>query len=219
MKADFWHERWESGRTGFHQAEPNRYLTQYWNRLDVNNGAKVFVPLCGKSKDMIWLRNQGHEVIGAELSPIAVRDFFAQNNLQVTQSKHGALERWSGEGITIFCGDVFALTASDLEGVLAVYDRAALIALPPEMRRDYANHLCAILPVSTQSLLVTIDYPQHQRSGPPFSVPDDEVHTLFNKGFDIELLFEEDVKSESERISDKMDYLNERVYLVSKNHR
>jgi len=165
---------------------------------------------------MLWLRDQGYGVIGAELSPIAVRDFFAQNDLNVTQSKQGALERWDGEGITVFCGDVFALTADDLAGVRAVYDRAALIALPPDMRRAYANHLRAILPVGTRLLLVTIDYPQHQRSGPPFSVPDDEVHTLFDEGFDVEQIFSEDVKGESERISDRMDYLNERVYLVSK---
>ena len=216
MKADFWHERWASGRTGFHQDETNRYLMQYWDRLNVPKSDKVFVPLCGKSKDMIWLRDQGHEVIGAELSPIAVRDFFAENNLQVTQTKLGSLDRWESEGITVFCGDVFALTADDLAGVRAVYDRAALIALPPEMRRAYANHLRAILPVGTRSLLVTIDYPEHQRSGPPFSVPEDEVHTLFDEGFDVEQVFVEDVKGESERISDQMDYLNERVYLVSK---
>jgi thiopurine S-methyltransferase len=216
LKAAFWHERWESGRTGFHQSETNRYLVQYWEHLNLTKNAKVFVPLCGKSKDMLWLREQGYEVIGAELSPIAVRDFFAQNNLPASQSNHGPFERWVGEGMTIFCGDVFALSARDLEGVQAIYDRAALIALPPDMRHNYANHLHAILPVNTQTLLVTIDYPQHQRSGPPFSVPNDEVHTLFGKAFDIELLFEEDVKGESERISDKMDYLNERVYLISK---
>ena len=217
MKAGFWHERWEGGRTGFHQSETNRYLMQYWDRLNLKKNAKVFVPLCGKSNDMLWLRDQGHEVIGAELSPIAVRDFFTQNNLHATQTKHGALERWNSEGITIFCGDVFALSANDLEGVQAVYDRAALIALPPEMRRDYATHLRTILPVGTQSLLVTIDYPQHQRSGPPFSVPDDEVHALFQEGFDVTKIVSENVKSKSERISDNMDYLNENIFLIAKN--
>jgi len=216
MKADFWHERWEGGRTGFHQDEANRYLTQYWDRLQLAKDAKVFVPLCGKSRDMLWLRDQGHEVMGAELSPIAVRDFFRENDLDATQSTQGNFEWWAGEGVTLLCGDVFKLRADDLEGVGAVYDRAALIALPPEMRRDYVRHLGEILPGGTQMLLVTIDYPQHQRGGPPFSVPDDEVHDLFKDGFEVGQIVSEDVKGESERISHSVDYLYENAYVIKK---
>ena len=153
MKADFWHERWESGRTGFHQDETNRYLVQHWNRLQVNADAKVFVPLCGKSRDMLWLRDQGHDVVGAELSSIAVRDFFKEHDLEVSQSAQGDFERWDSEGVTLLCGDVFKLRAGDLEGVGAVYDRAALIALPPEMRRDYVKHLGEILPSRTKNIV------------------------------------------------------------------
>lgn len=216
MKAEFWRERWESGRTGFHQDETNRYLMQHWSRLNVGTDAKVFVPLCGKSSDMLWLRDQGYEVIGAELSPIAVRDFFDQNGLNVAQSKQGDFERWEGNGVTVLCGNVFHLSAEDLEGVGAVYDRAALIALPPDMRRDYATHLGEVLLSGTKMLLVTIDYPQHQRGGPPFSVSDDEVHDLFGSGFEVEQIVSEDVKGESERISHSVDYLHENAYLVTK---
>lgn len=216
MKADFWHERWESGRTGFHQDEANRYLVQYWDRLAVETPKKVFVPMCGKSKDMLWLRNLGYEVIGVELSPVAVRDFFKENNLNAESSKQGAFERWECDGIVILCGDIFKVTSRDLEGVGAVYDRAAIIALPPDMRRDYANHLHTILPQRTKSLLVTIDYPQDQRSGPPFSVPDDEVRDLFCDGFKVEQIVSEDAKKQGDRIGDSVDYLNENAYLLTK---
>lgn len=216
MKADFWHERWESGRTGFHQDEANRYLIQHWDRLEAETHKKVFVPMCGKSGDMLWLRDQGYEVIGVELSPIAVRDFFDENGLEAEQSKQGAFERWEGDGLAILCGDVFKLTASDLDGVGAVYDRAAIIALPSDMRRDYANHLRTILPQGTKSLLVTIDYPQDQRSGPPFSVPDDEVRDLFHEGFEVEQVVSEDAKKQGDRIGDSVDYLTENAYLLTK---
>jgi thiopurine S-methyltransferase len=216
VKADFWHERWGSGRTGFHQSQTNRYLVQYWDRLGVRPESRVFVPLCGKSGDMLWLRDQGHEVIGAELSPIAVHDFFDQNGLTASRSKAGDFERWDSTGISIFCGDVFALTPGHLDGVGAVYDRAALVALPPEMRRSYADHLRAVLPSGAKSLLVTIDYPQHQQGGPPFSVPDEEVHALFDNGFVVEQLASDDVKGSGERIGDPVDYLNQNAYVLTK---
>jgi thiopurine S-methyltransferase len=216
MNAEFWHERWKNGRTGFHQSEANRYLVQYWDRLSVGVGEKVFVPLCGKSVDMLWLRGQGYEVIGTEWSPIAVRDFFEENGLEAEQSKQGEFERWEGEGVTLLCGDEFKLTASDLDGVGAVYDRAALIALPPEMRGVYVDHLHEIVPLGTKSLLVTIDYPQHQHSGPPFSVPDGEVRALFKTGFEIEDIVSEDVLTDNGRFAGRVDYLNETAYLITK---
>ncbi|MBT4138497.1 MAG: thiopurine S-methyltransferase [Candidatus Latescibacteria bacterium] len=216
MKADFWHDRWESGRTGFHQDEANRYLVQFWDRLGVAVSAKVFVPLCGKSKDMLWLRDHGHTIIGAELSPIATRDFFDENGLKAESSKQGEFEQWEGEGVRILCGDVFKLAAIDLDGVGAVYDRAGLIALPPEVRRDYVNHLRDILPLGIKLLLVTIAYPQDQKGGPPFSVQDDEVQELFREGFEVAQVASENVLAESRRFAGFVDYLNENAYLLTR---
>jgi len=155
-------------------------------------------------------------VIGVELSPIGVRDFFDNNGLKAAHSHQGEFERWQGDGVMLLCGDVFKLTASDLDGVVAMYDRAALIALPPEIRREYVDHLREILPLGTKALLVTIDYPQHQHGGPPFSVADDEVCTLFSEGFDLEKIVSEDALAENGRFTGRVDYLNERAYSLNR---
>lgn len=214
MYADFWHERWESGRVGFHQDETNRYLVQYWDALDIAQDATVFVPLCGKSLDMVWLRQRGHRVIGVEFSPIAVRDFFAEQGIEATQTTLGEFDRSEGDGFVLLCGDFFALTQEDLEGVTAVYDRAALIAL--DDRKRYADHLNALLPTGTQSLLVTIEYPQEQLGGPPFSVSDKEVHALFDEAANVGQLVSEDVLAENGRFAGRVDWLFERAYKLEK---
>ncbi len=194
----------------------NRYLARYWPALDVSEDATVLVPLCGKSGDMVWLREQGHRVVGVELSPIAVRDFFAENEVEATQTMQGGFERWEGDGFVLLCGDFFAVTEKHLEGVTAVYDRAALIALPPEDRKRYADRLRTLLPVGGQSLLVTIAYPQDQHGGPPFSVEDEEVSELFGDGFEVEQLGSEDVLEENGRFQGQVDSLYENAYKIKK---
>jgi thiopurine S-methyltransferase len=205
MKIEFWHERWESNQLGFHQTEVNPLLREHWSRLDVPTGATVFVPLCGKSLDMLWLRAAGHAVIGIELSPIAIRDFFSAAEIESTSSatpgaapiagdandvisEPGGLGCSTGGGFHLFCGDFFALEPTHLAGVRAVYDRASLIALPPEMRVRYAEHLAGVLPAEVSIFLITIEYDQSQMKGPPHSVPADEVTRLFGDNFEIECL-------------------------------
>lgn len=188
MEADFWLERWRSGQIGFHQAEINAALRSHWGSLRVPAGAKVFVPLCGKSRDMAWLRGQGHPVVGVELSRIAVRDFFAENGLKPTVSTQGRFERWEAEGVTLLCGDLFDLEPADLAGVAGVYDRASLVALPPEMRPRYAEAMRRVLPDGARMLLLTWSYPDGEMAGPPFSVAESEVRRLYADAFDVELL-------------------------------
>jgi thiopurine S-methyltransferase len=188
MKAAFWHERWQSNQLGFHQAEVNPHLASHWPTLGVDPAAAVFVPLCGKSLDMVWLHDRGHPVIGVELSPIACRDFFAEQALTAQPTAHGELERWSAPGYTIHCGDFFALSSADLDGVAGVFDRGSLVALPPEMRRRYADHMARILPPGAQVLLVTVDYDQSEMNGPPHSVPAREIEALYAERFEIERL-------------------------------
>lgn len=195
MKAEFWHERWEKNQIGFHQSEVNAHLQRFWGRLQLPVAATVFVPLCGKSSDMLWLRAQGHHVLGIELNRIAVRDFFAENGLTPDISQHGVLERWQADGIVIFCGDFFALTPEDVAACAAVFDRAALIALPPVMRPDYIEHMRMLFPVGIATLLVTIEYDQSVAKGPPFSVPEAEVRgywQYFAADYQLELLCAED---------------------------
>lgn len=179
MDRGFWLARWKDHQIGFHQQEVNAALRAHWQGIGVPAGARVFVPLCGKSRDMLWLRAQGHPVVGVELSRIAVQEFFAENGLAPTVSTDARFERWEAEGVTLLCGDLFDLTPSDLEGVRGVYDRASLIALPPAMRRRYADKMREALPAQAATLLITLSDPTGKLEGPPFSVTPDEVHALY----------------------------------------
>jgi thiopurine S-methyltransferase len=216
MKADFWHERWQQNQIGFHQAEINSHLQAYWDGMGLEPEAPVFVPLCGKSRDLLWLRSQGHPVLGVELSPIAVEAFFSENRIEATVERQGAFERWRADGLDILCGDVFDLTADDLHGVAGVYDRASLVALPPAMRTDYAAHLKASLPREAAVLLVTMEYPQAEMDGPPFSVSEAEVRDLYQDAYIVERLFTLDALAENPPLREKgLSALEEKVYRLA----
>ncbi len=213
MEPQFWHERWQQNLIGFHQEEVNPYLRQHLPQLALAPNSLVFVPLCGKSRDLHWLAEQGLRVIGVELSPIAVEAFFRESDLEFERDRFGSFERWRAGTVTILCGDYFQLSPEDLDGVAAVYDRASLIALPPPMRRDYVAHLETLLPANVQGLLVTIDYPADTMQGPPFAVGDAEVRSLYAAGFDIELLEDLDALAASPRFRERgITELRERVY-------
>nr|WP_295383124.1 thiopurine S-methyltransferase [Pseudoxanthomonas sp.] len=193
MQPEFWLERWREGRIGFHRDAVMPLLVQHWPALAVPAGSRVFVPLAGKSLDMIWLAAQGHAVLGAELSPLAVRQFFEENGLepQVTDTPTGRLH--AVDGIGLMLGDVFALDATTLAACGAVYDRAALIALPPDLRVRYADEVYGRLPTGCLGLLITLEYPQPEKNGPPFSVDEAEVRRLFAARWDVELLERRDI--------------------------
>ncbi|OES63127.1 thiopurine S-methyltransferase, partial [Pseudomonas aeruginosa] len=188
MQADFWHARWANNQIGFHLDEVNPYLMRHLSRLRLQAGEQVLVPLCGKTLDLAWLAAQGLDVLGVELSEKAVSDFFAENGLQPAIDQLDGFRRYRAAGITLLQGDFFALQSGHLAGCRAFYDRAALIALPPDMRERYAGHLQAILPARSLGLLVTIDYPQGEMAWPPFAVPDAEVREHYAAGWRIEEL-------------------------------
>lgn len=188
MDHEFWLERWRTDQIGFHQTEFNARLMQHWPTLGLATDARVLVPLCGKSRDMRWLADAGHTVTGVELSSTAVEAFFAEAGAPYSRRQAGPFTFYDGGRIGIYCGDFFELTERDVAGTAGVFDRAALIALPPPMRQRYAGHLLKILPVGAQSLLVTIEYDQDQASGPPFSVQPEEVADLFGERCSVELL-------------------------------
>ncbi|MCP5152268.1 MAG: thiopurine S-methyltransferase [Ectothiorhodospiraceae bacterium] len=179
MDAEFWHSRWESGNTPWHQGRVNARLERNIDRLPAPESGRVMVPLCGRAYDMRWLLDRGHRLLGVELSAVAVRGFLDEHGLSFERSTDGAFERFDAPGARMLCGDVFALTREHLAEVRAVYDRAALIALPPETRRRYAAHLVSILPPAAPMLVVTIEYPRGETDGPPFSVDEAEVRDLF----------------------------------------
>lgn len=188
MQPDFWHQRWADNQIGFHQSAPTPLLLKHWPALGIAPGAQVFVPLAGKSLDMAWLASQGHRVLAVELSQLAVEQFFAEHHLQpdIHETKYG--RHYVANGIELICGDAFALDADALRDCAAVFDRAALIALPPELRERYASELYASLPTGSRGLLVTLEYPQEERPGPPFSVTEDEVRAVYSRDWQVDLL-------------------------------
>jgi thiopurine S-methyltransferase len=196
MDPEFWRERWRDNRIGFHQARVTPLLEQHWDAVGVPAGARVFVPLAGKSLDMAWLAACGYGVLGVELSRLAVVQFFDEHGLtpEVHESRYG--RHYRAGGIELVHGDAFALDANILAGCAGVFDRAALIALPPELRRRYAAELYARLPGGCRGLLVTLEYPQHEKDGPPFSVPEDEVHALYDAHWKVDVLERRDILDE-----------------------
>jgi thiopurine S-methyltransferase len=217
MDQAFWHDKWERGLLGFHQEKINSRLRKYWPELALPAGSQVFVPLCGKSLDMAWLAGEGHRVLGVELSSIACADFFRANDIEFSQHRRDHFERFSGHDIELWAGDFFALIADDLADVQAVYDRASLVAFPPQMRPEYANQLATLLKSGVQILLISMEYDQDKMKGPPFSVPQAEVRALFERHFDIEVLSESSGPEIVGNLSDRgLDTLTERVYRLTR---
>lgn len=185
---DFWHDKWQSGRIGFHQESYHPALSAYWPQLGLTTQKPAFVPLCGKSKDMLYLRSQGHDVVGIELSPVAIDNFGKENDLTFETIVGKRFTRNIGSGFEFLVGDFFDTNKAELMHIGAVYDRAALIALPKSMRVDYTQHLQRILPKGTIILLIALAYDQSKIAGPPFSVTQDEVSELYGDWCTINLL-------------------------------
>lgn len=216
MDTQYWQERWEQNKIEFHQDAVSPNLQRFLPELTLAPGACVFLPLCGKSKDLAWLSTQGYRARGVEVSRLAVAAFFSEQGLPAQHESKGAFESWRSGAIEILRGDYFALTAQDLSDVAAVYDRAALIALPAEQRRRYADHMQAVLPAAARILLVTLEYPQAEWPGPPFSVTSAEVEALYGERYTIRERHSEDALARKPSFKDKgLTRLVERVQLLS----
>ncbi|MDZ5602145.1 thiopurine S-methyltransferase [Pseudomonas sp. RP23018S] len=216
MEPAFWHQRWAAQQIGFHQAQVNPYLRNAWPELGLAVGSQVLVPLCGKSLDLLWLAEQGHRVLGVELSREAVAAFFEAHQLTPVVEPRGVFEVWRAGAIELWCGDFFALTENDLHGCAGFYDRAALIALPPPMRQSYFSHLGRLLPAPAQGLLVTLEYDQALIDGPPFCVRDVEVRQGF-AGWQVAELEQHLIAQDSPRfVAAGVRTLLERVYRLTR---
>ncbi|EAQ23387.1 thiopurine S-methyltransferase [Roseovarius sp. 217] len=192
MEADFWHTRWENMQIGFHEGAVNRMLSAHIGALGLDPGTRIFLPLCGKTRDIAWLLAQGYRVAGAELSEIAVKQLFEEMAVTPEVTAHGPLKRYAAVGLDIFVGDIFDLTADLLGPVDAVYDRAAFVALPDTMRGRYAGHLAALTDLAPQ-LLVTFEYDQSVMAGPPFSLSGAAVRAQYGTRYTITQLADIDV--------------------------
>jgi thiopurine S-methyltransferase len=193
MDHDFWHGRWARNDIhGFHGPLPNALLVAHFPTLAVPAGGRVFVPLCGKTRDIHWLLAQGHRVVGAELSELAVRQLFSEVGFEPAVHQLGELSRYSGPGIDILVGDIFQVTRDLIGPVDAIYDRAALVALPESMRARYAEHVQAITDAVPQLLLCFV-YDQTALAGPPFAIGDGEVQRHYASRYRPELLASEEM--------------------------
>ncbi|MEO1648102.1 MAG: thiopurine S-methyltransferase [Pseudomonadota bacterium] len=178
MEHEFWHDRWASNQIAFHEAEPHPFLRKHLDRLSLESGDTVFLPLCGKTLDIDWLLGEGYRVIGCELNEGAVAEVFERLGLEPERAETGSISRWQASALTVFIGDFFELTQPMLGSVDGVFDRGSLVALPLAMRQAYAPHLVTLTP-DADHLTVTYDYEQSQTAGPPFSVPFEAVQALF----------------------------------------
>lgn len=215
MHPDFWHQRWRDNQIGFHQDAPAPLLLKHWPALDLPAGTRVFVPLAGKTQDMTWLAAQGHRVFGVELSQLAVEQFFAEHAItpDIHTSRYGI--HYCAQNIELVCGDVFALDKAALADCTAVYDRAALIALPLHIRRRYVQHLYSHLPTGCRGLLITLEYRQSEKAGPPFSVPETEVRALYSRDWQLMALERLDILASQPRfIEEGVSALETVVYTL-----
>jgi thiopurine S-methyltransferase len=190
MHHDFWHERWQNQQIGFHLPEANPLLVKHLPSLQLKQGARIFLPLCGKTLDIAWLLAQGYRVVGAELSKVAIEDLFNDLNLTPTITNLGEITYYSATNIELLVGDIFKVTPAMLGKIDAVYDRAALVALPDDMRKSYSTHLMALTNHAPQ-LLICFEYEQSLHAGPPFSICADEVKQHYQTAYDLNLLASE----------------------------
>ena len=187
MDAGFWHQKWEKNEIGFHEGEANRLLVKYFNALSLAEGHRVFVPLCGKTLDIAWLLSNGFRVAGAELVESAIEQLFSELGIEPEISEVGGVKRYSAKNIDIFVGNIFSVSSEILGSVDAIYDRAALVALPEEIRRRYTGHLMEITD-GTPQLLLTFEYDRSVMDGPPFSISNEEVIQHYGDRYELTLM-------------------------------
>ncbi|MGD1855290.1 MAG: thiopurine S-methyltransferase [Leptolyngbyaceae cyanobacterium] len=192
MNRQFWQQKWEDNNIAFHRSEANPVLVNYFEMLSLGKGSRVFVPLCGKTLDIAWLLANGYRVVGAELVDIAIKQLFIELELEPTVLEIDNVKHYHAANIDIFVGDIFNLSSPVLGTVDAVYDRAALVALPQDVRSRYTSHLIEITHKAPQ-LLVSYEYDQTMMAGPPFSISDEEVHQHYGKNYSLTLINSTDV--------------------------
>ncbi len=193
MEPDFWHRRWAKNEISFHQKEVNPKLIDHFSALSLAAGSRLFVPLCGKTRDIAWLLSKDHRVVGAELSKLAIEQLFAELGAEPDISDTGEFKHYSAEGIEIYVGDIFNLSLAMIGAVDAVYDRAAVVALPAGMRKQYGAHIYALANGAPQ-LVITFEYDQNVMPGPPFSVDGAELARVYGQYYRLELIERNAVK-------------------------
>ena len=213
---NLWESRWQENRIGFHLKEVNPYLMRFSDLLLHQNPDRVFVPLCGKALDLCWLTTKTKKVIGVELVSKAVQDFFAENNIDYLLKQDETLQKFSSKSIDIYLGDFFELNPEQTSSFKAIYDRASIVAIEKPERKEYVDHLISFLDKGGQILLITLEYNQNQMEGPPYSVPVEEIESLFEPFSSLKLLETCDILDDRFR-NKGLTRLLEHVFLIVKN--
>jgi thiopurine S-methyltransferase len=216
MEKEFWLDRWQEHKIGFHREDYNPQLVKYLSKLSLKQGDTIFVPLCGKTLDMVYALEQGYKVIGVELSSIAVKEFFAENNIAFERTKNEDFDIYRGldKDITLYCGDLFQLTDIVFD---AIYDRASVIALPPQMRERYFNYMMQVTPSQTPTLMITLEYDQSKIDGPPFSVTQNELTEKMDVNYQLELLETQELEPMPRFQEAGLSVVYQKTYLHIKN--
>ena len=213
MDAQFWINAWNEGRTGFHQEKYNPKLLEFFPTFHPKEGQRVLVPLCGKSKDILWLHENKLHVHGVELHQKAVESFFAENNLSPEKTSDKNFAHYSYEDIVISSGDFFKLNEESKYDF--IYDRASLVALPQSMRDEYVAVVSRALRSKGKYLLIVYEYDQNEMQGPPFSIDNNEVQRLYENQFLIKLIRSDELINENTRLS-AVKGIREKVYILEK---
>ena len=213
---NLWESRWQEDRIGFHLKEVNPYLMRFSDQLLHQNPDRVFVPLCGKTLDLCWLTTKTKKVIGVELVSKAVQDFFAENNIDYLLQQDETLQKFSSKSIDIYLGDFFDLNPEQTFSFNAIYDRASIVAIETPERMEYVDHLISFLDRAGRILLITLEYNQNDMEGPPYSVPAEEIESLFAPFGSLKLLETCDILDDRFR-NKGLTRLLEHVFLIVKN--
>lgn len=221
MEIDFWLDRWRRGETAFHQPYVSPYLGYYYGELgpprEKRASLRVFVPLCGKSKDLWWLAQNDYDAIGVECSELAIEQFFAENNLTYDRADKNGFVSFKTGKLEILLGDFFSLQPDDIGPFTDIFDRASLIALPPDMQRRYVNKITSLQQKGTRTLLITLTYPEDQMEGPPFSVTEHEVGQLYGDSYKIAKLAAKSILEDEPRFKQRgLTSLTETAYKLTK---
>lgn len=211
---EFWHSKWAANNIGFHLNEENPYLVNYWSALQPKRDDKVLVPLCGKSVDLTWLAMKHESVTGVELSDIAVKAFFAEQLYTPTVISLSSYHQlYQFDEITIYSGDYFDAPIKSFD---LIYDRAALVALPPELQNRYVERALSLLAPGGRMLLMTIDYDQTEKMGPPYAINQSRVEQLF-EGCKVRRLYDDAAEPNHPQIKKGLSRFSEQGWIIEKN--
>ncbi|KGJ95764.1 thiopurine S-methyltransferase [Thalassotalea sp. ND16A] len=214
MKQQFWLDCWKNTRLGFHQDELQPLMVEHFPNLVKASDNRIFVPLCGKTADMLFFAER-FKVIGNELSGIACHDFFADNKLVAKVKKSNGFSIFAQGNIELHQGDFFALDGKQFQPFDWIYDRAAIIAFPEDMRNEYVQQLKNFMTAATRIFLLTLEFPEDEMQGPPFSVKEDEVRQLF-KGYKVIKQAERDLTGQKfARLTLPLSSIQETLYIIS----